>query len=77
MQSTGEGMEKQEGQEGIADDKAASELAWFAVKVALAGLAIHFAGYAAGCAAAGDAAAIVFLACWLWRTRNTIEEGKT
>jgi hypothetical protein len=65
-------MEDQEGQEDIADNKAA----WFAVKVALIGLAIHLAGYAAGCAVAGDAAAIVFLAGWLWRTRNTAEEGK-
>jgi hypothetical protein len=67
-------MEGQEGQEEIADDKAASELAWFAVKVALAGLAIHFAGYAADCAAAGDAAAIVFLAGWLFGVRNLGED---
>jgi hypothetical protein len=65
-------MEKQEDQEGIADNKTA----WFAVKVTLAGLAPHLAGYAAGCAAAGDAAAIVFLACCLWGTRNIEEEGK-
>ena len=65
-------MEKQEGQEGIADDRAA----WFAVKVALIGLAIHLAGYAADCAVAGDAAAIVFFAGWLWRTHNIEEEGK-
>jgi hypothetical protein len=65
-------MEDQEGQEGIADNK----VAWFAVKVALAGLALHFAGYAADCPAAGDAAAIVFLAGWLWGTRNIEGEGK-
>ena len=72
MRPADKSMEDQEGQEGIADDKAA----WFAVKAILAGLALHLAGYAAGCAAAGDAAAIVFLAGWLCRTRNTGEEGK-
>ena len=65
-------MESQEGQEGIADNKAA----WFAVKVALAGLALHLAGYVADCSAAGDAAAIVFLAGWLWGSRHATEEGK-
>jgi hypothetical protein len=61
-------MEKQEGQEGIADDKAASELAWFAVKVALAGLVVNYA--------LGPVVVIVFLAGWLWGMRNIGEEGK-
>jgi hypothetical protein len=61
-------MEKQEGQEGIADDKAASELAWFAVKVAAAGLVVNYA--------LGPVVVIVFLAGWLWGMRNIGEEGK-
>jgi hypothetical protein len=65
-----ESQEGQEGQEGIADSIAA----WFAVKVALTGLALHLAGYVADCPAAGDAAAIVFLAGWLFGVRNLHEE---
>ncbi|MGC9985422.1 MAG: hypothetical protein ABSF35_17545 [Polyangia bacterium] len=59
-------MEKQEGQEGIADDKAASELAWFAVKVAAAGLVVNYA--------LGPVVVIVFLAGWLWGVRVRPEE---
>ena len=59
-------MEKQEGQEGIADDKAASELAWFAVKVAAAGLAVNYA--------LGPVVVIVFFAGWWWGVRNLPEE---
>jgi len=70
-------MEDWEGQEDIGGGKAAPELDLrFVGRVALIGLALHLAGYAAGCPAAGDAAAIVFLAGWLWGTRNTGEEGK-
>jgi len=61
-------MEAQEGQESIADDKTASELAWFAVKVAAAGLAMNYA--------LGPVVVIVFFAGWLWGTRNIEEEGK-
>jgi len=43
-------------------------------RVALIGLALHLAGYAAGCPAAGDGAAIVFLAGWLWGSRNQGEQ---
>jgi hypothetical protein len=44
--------------------------AWFAVRVAPGGLAIHFVF--------GTVAAIVFLAGWLWGVRNLPEpeEGK-
>ena len=73
MRPIGESMESQEGQKGIADNKAA----WFAVKVALAGLALHLVGYAAGCAMAGDVAAIVFLAGWLFGVRNLPESEST
>ncbi len=70
-------MEDWEDQEDIGGDKAAPELDLrFLAKVALAGLALHFAAFAADCPAAGDAAAIVFLAGWLWGTRNIDEEGK-
>ena len=68
VRPVGGSMEDQEGQEGIADDKAASELAWFAVKVAAAGLAVNYA--------LGPVVVIVFLAGWLWGTRNIEEEGK-
>ena len=57
-------MEDQEGQEGIADNK----VAWFAVKVAAAGLAVNYA--------LGPVVVIVFLAGWLWGTHNIEEEGK-
>jgi len=42
----------------------------FLLKVALAGLALHLAGYLADCLAAGDAVAAVFFAGWLWRGRG-------
>ena len=75
MRSAGEGMENQEGQEGIGGDEAAPELDLrFVGRVALIGLALHLAGYAAGCPAAGDGAAIVFLAGWLWGSRNQGEQ---
>jgi hypothetical protein len=64
-------------QDETTEDKLAPELDLrFLAKVALAGLALHLAGYAADCPAAGDAAAIVFLAGWLWGARHTTEEGK-
>jgi len=63
----GEGMEDQEGQESIADDKTASELAWFAVKVAAAGLAMNYAS------ARGRDRVLRRLAVG---TRNIEEEGK-
>ena len=48
----------------------------FLLKVAVAGLALHLAGYLADCLAAGDAVAAVLFAGWLWRGRNITEEGK-
>lgn len=60
-------MEDQGGQETIADDEAASEVAWFAVKVAAAGLAVNYA--------LGPVVVIVFLAGWLWGARN-LGEGR-
>jgi hypothetical protein len=48
----------------------------FLIKVAVAGLALHLAGYLADCLAAGDAVAAVFFAGWLWRGRNITGEGK-
>jgi len=66
-----------EDQDETTEDQLTPELDLkFLAKVALAGLALHFAGYSADCPAAGDAAAIVFLAGWLWGTRNIEEEGK-
>ena len=61
-------MEDQEGQEGIADNKAASELAWFAVKVALGGLTVSYV--------LGPVVAIVFLAGWWWGVRSLPEPEK-
>jgi hypothetical protein len=46
--------------------KAASEVAWFAVKVAVAGLAVNYA--------LGPVVVIVFLAGWWWGVRNLPEE---
>ncbi|MGA7742772.1 MAG: hypothetical protein WBV96_19265 [Polyangia bacterium] len=64
-----------EDQDETTEDKLAEELDLrFLAKVGLAGLAIHLAGYAADCAAAGDAATIVFLAGWLWGSRNQGEQ---
>jgi len=53
-----ESQEGQEGQEGIADNKAA----WFAVKVALGGVAANYL--------LGPLVVIVFLAGWWWGVRN-------
>jgi hypothetical protein len=62
-------------QDETTEDKFAPELDLrFLAKVALADLALHLAGYAADCAMAGDAAAIVFLAGWLFGVRNLHEE---
>jgi len=55
-------MESQEGQEGIADNKAA----WFAVKVALGAVAVNYV--------LGPMVVIVFLAGWWWGIRNLPEE---
>jgi hypothetical protein len=67
-------MEDQEDQD-IAEGKATPDVSpWFVVKVALGGLALHFAGYAADCAMAGDAAAAVFFAGWLFGVRNVGED---
>ena len=66
-----------EDQDETTEDKLAAELDLrFLARVALAGFALHFAGYAADCPAVGDAAAAVFFAGWLWGGRNTTEEGK-
>jgi hypothetical protein len=66
-----------EDQNETTEDKLAPELDLrFLAKVVLAGLALHFAGYAAAGPAAGDAAAIVVLAGWLWGARNIEDEGK-
>ncbi|MGO9663211.1 MAG: hypothetical protein ACLP66_07890 [Polyangia bacterium] len=45
----------------------------FLIKVALAGLALHLAGYAMDNAMAGDAAAVVLFAGWLWGGRGVEE----
>jgi hypothetical protein len=45
--------------------KAASEVAWFAVKVAVAGLAVNYA--------LGPAVTIAFLAGWRWGVRSLDE----
>ncbi len=45
--------------------KAASEVAWFAAKVAVAGLAVNYA--------LGPVVVIVFLAGWWWGVRNLDE----
>ena len=42
----------------------------FLIKVAVAGLALHLAGYAMDNATAGDAAAVVLFAGWLWGGRG-------
>ena len=66
-----------EDQDEMTEDKDAREPdPRFLLKVALAGLALHLAGYLADCLAAGDAVAAVFFAGWFWRGRNTTEEGK-
>ena len=65
-----------EEQDETTEDKLAPELdSRFLARVAMAGLALHLAGYAADCAMAGDAAAAVFFAGWLWGTRNIEREG--
>ena len=74
-------MEDWEDQEGVAEGKAApvaSASPWFAIKVALGGMALHLLGYAADCGPAGDVAAVVFFAGWLFGVRNLpeSEEGK-
>ena len=45
----------------------------FLIKVAVAGLALHLAGYAMDNAMAGDAAAVVLFAAWLWGGRGAEE----
>ena len=42
----------------------------FLIKVALAGLALHLAGYAMDDTMAGDAAAVVLFGGWLWGGRG-------
>ena len=75
MQSAGDSMEDWEGQEDIGGDKAAPELDLrFMGRVALIGLALHLAAFAADCPAAGDAAAAVFFAGWLFGVRNLGED---
>jgi hypothetical protein len=67
-----------EDQDETTEAKLAAELDLrFLAKVALAGLALHLVGYAAGCAMAGDVAAIVFLAGWLFGVRNLPESEST
>ena len=47
--------------------KAASEVAWFAAKVALGSVAVNYL--------LGPVVVIVFLAGWLWGVRDRPEEG--
>ena len=61
-------MEKQD--EMIEDKDEREPDPRFLIKVALAGLALHLAGYALDNAMAGDAAAVVLFAGWLWRGRG-------
>ena len=42
----------------------------FLIKVILAGLALHIVGYAMDNAMAGDAAAVILFAGWLWGGRG-------
>ena len=60
MRPVGEGMEDIEA-------KAASEVAWFAAKVALCAVAVNYF--------LGPVVVIVFLAGWLWGIRNLPEEN--
>jgi hypothetical protein len=60
-----------ENQDDIAEDKVAQDPdPRFLIKVALVGLALHIAGYALDNAMAGDAAAVVLFAGWLWGGRG-------
>jgi hypothetical protein len=60
-----------ENQDDIAEDKAAQDPdPRFLIKVALAGLALHIAGYTMDNAMAGDAAAVVLFAGWFWGGRG-------
>jgi hypothetical protein len=60
-----------ENQDDIAEDKDAQEPdPRFLIKVYVAGLALHIAGYAMDNAMAGDAAAVVLFAGWLWGERG-------
>ena len=62
--------EVMEDQDEMTEDKAAQEPdPRFLIKVAVAGLALHLAGYAMDNAMAGDAAAVVLFAGWLWGGR--------
>jgi len=63
-----------EDQDKAIEAKAASQVAWFAVRVAMGGLALHLVGFAVDCGPAGDAAAIVFFAGWLFGARNLGED---
>ena len=67
MRPVGEGMDQDE----MIEDKDAQEPdPRFLIKVAVAGLALHLAGYAMDNAMAGDAAAVVLFAGWLWGGRG-------
>ena len=68
MQPAGESMEDQD--EMIEDKDEREPDPRFLLKVALAGLALHIAGYALDNAMAGDAAAVVLFAGWLWGGRG-------
>ena len=68
MQPAGKSMEDQD--EMIEDKDELEPDPRFLIKVALAGLALHLAGYAMDYAMAGDAAAVVLFAGWLWRGRG-------
>ena len=73
MQPAGESMEDQD--EMIEDKDEREPDPRFLIKVALAGLALHLAGYAMDYAMAGDAAAVVLFAGWLWRRARRREGG--
>jgi hypothetical protein len=58
-------------QDEMTEDNAAQEPdPRFLIKVAVAGLALHLAGCALDNAMAGDAAAVVLFAGWLWGGRG-------
>jgi hypothetical protein len=68
VRPSGESMEDQD---EMTEDKVAQEPEpRFLIKVVLAGLALHLAGYALDNAMAGDAAAVVLFAGWLWGGRG-------
>jgi hypothetical protein len=63
--------ESMEDQDEMNEDKAAQNPdPRFLIKVVVAGLALHLAGYAIDNAMAGDAAAVVLFAGWFWGGRG-------